>query len=182
MNRSFTRREKVLLCVLAALLVVVGYIALFFRPMQEQIQASRDRQSAAQDQMVVEQGRLIRMQQMQEELDRLKQSGAVPNAEIPTYDNIQNVMVQLNTILSQATEYSLSFQEVQQGEDGMISRPIQMTFVAEDYQTVRSIVDDLYQCWYRCSIEDLSVTAEENLSIRNHINVELSLVFYEKQR
>ena len=130
--------------------------------------------------MMIEAARLRQMRKMEEELQQLKDSGAIPNAEVPAYDNIQNVMIQLNTILSQAVEYSLSFKEVSTDDTGMVFRPIDMTFTANDYDTVRSIVDDLYHCRYRCSVEDLSVNADLNLSIENKIFVDLSIVFYEK--
>ena len=171
MNRSFTTREKILLVVLTVLLLGVGYFKLFLQPMEQRVEAFQERQNTAQDQM---------MRKMEEELQQLKDSGAIPNAEVPVYDNIQNVMIQLNTILSQAMEYSLSFKEVSTDDTGMVFRPIDMTFTANDYDTVRSIVDDLYHCRYRCSVEDLSVNADLNLSIENEIFVDLSIVFYEK--
>ena len=89
-------------------------------------------------------------------------------------------MVQLNAILARAKEYNLTFEEVVPGSDGILSRPIRMDFTAGDYQTVRAIVDDLYHCWYRCSIEDLTVTAEKNLNTPGSVTAQLSVIFYEK--
>ena len=172
MNRSFTTREKILLVVLTVLLLGVGYFKLFLQPMEQRVEAFQERQNTAQDQMMIEAAHLRQMRKMEEELQQLKDSGAIPNAEVPVYDNIQNVMIQLNTILSQAMEYSLSFKEVSTDDTGMVFRPIDMTFTANDY--------DLYHCRYRCSVEDLSVNADLNLSIENEIFVDLSIVFYEK--
>lgn len=182
MNRSFTMREKILLLFLAVMLLGVGYFKLFYEPMQEQITASEQRMTQAQDQFAVETVRLQRMRKMQEEIEQFKQSGATAYSEIPPYDNVQNVMIQLNTILSQATDYSVSFQSVQK-QDGskLVTRPIDLTFTASDYATVRTIMNELYHCRFRCAIEQVSVSAKENLSVNNDINVSLSITFYEKQ-
>ena len=99
MNRSFTTREKILLLLLTIMILGVGYFKLFYQPMQEQITASQQRQIAAEDQFSVEAVRLQRMKNMQNEIEQFKQSGATVYSEIPPYDNIQNVMIQLNTIL-----------------------------------------------------------------------------------
>ena len=179
-NRAFTRREKILLVILAVLIVVVGYTRLFLQPMQDKIDAENTRQAEAEEQTILETTKLMKMKQMEEDLAAMKAAGAVPNAEVPAYDNIENVMIQLNTILRQATDYSLAFKEVSIDQNGMVSRPIEMSFTAGNYATVRSIVNDLYHCWYRCAIDSISVSAMENLSNNNIIQVELSVIFYEK--
>lgn len=129
MNRSFTTREKILLLLLTIMILGVGYFKLFYQPMQEQITANQQRQIAAEDQFSVEAVRLQRMKNMQNEIEQFKQSGATVYSEIPPYDNIQNVMIQLNTILGQAKDYSISFQDVQKQDDSkLVIRPIELSF------------------------------------------------------
>ena len=36
-------------------------------------------------------------------------------------------------------------------------------------------------CRFRCAIEQIAVSANENLSVNNDISVSLSITFYEKQ-
>lgn len=178
MNRSFTTREKILLLLLTIMILGVGYFKLFYQPMQEQITASQQRQIAAEDQFSVEAVRLQRMKNMQNEIEQFKQSGATVYSEIPPYDNIQNVMIQLNTILGQAKDYSISFQDVQKQDDSkLVIRPIELSFTA----TVHTVMDELYHCRFRCAIEQIAVSANENLSVNNDISVSLSITFYEKQ-
>ena len=181
MNRSFTTREKILLLLLTIMILGVGYFKLFYQPMQEQITANQQRQIAAEDQFSVEAVRLQRMKNMQNEIEQFKQSGATVYSEIPPYDNIQNVMIQLNTILGQAKDYSISFQDVQKQDDSkLVIRPIEL-IDAMDYSTVHTVMDELYHCRFRCAIEQIAVSANENLSVNNDISVSLSITFYEKQ-
>ena len=39
----------------------------------------------------------------------------------------------------------------------------------------------LLLCRFRCAIEQIAVSANENLSVNNDISVSLSITFYEKQ-
>lgn len=170
MNRSFTTREKILLLLLTIMILGVGYFKLFYQPMQEQITANQQRQIAVEDQFSVEAVRLQRMKNMQNEIEQFKQSGATVYSEIPPYDNIQNVMIQLNTILGQAKD-----------DSKLVIRPIEVSFTATDYATVHTVMDELYHCRFRCAIEQIAVSANENLSVNNDISVSLSITFYEKQ-
>ncbi len=180
MNRALTRREKVLLLLLALLLLAMGYMKLFYEPLQTERIAAETRLADAEDAQLLEQARLHQMRQMEAELEKLKADGAAKAAEIPAYDNIENVMVQLNAILSAAQEYSLTFSEVAFGEDGTVSRPIQMTFTAVSYAAARTILNDLYHGWYRCSLSGMSVSADEDVSRDSPVNVSLTVTFYEK--
>lgn len=180
MHREFTQREKVLLLLLTVLLMALGYVKLFFEPLQANLAAAQARQAEAENTLLVEQVKLSRMQAMEAELEALKASGNVQDAALPPYDNVENVMVQLNAILSAAQDYSLTFQEVAFGEDGLASRPIQMTFTAGRYDAARSILNDLYHCYYRCSLDSVAVSAEEDVSRNSPVTVSLTVTFYEK--
>ena len=46
---------------------------------------------------------------------------------------------------------------------------------------VHTVMDELYHCRFRCAIEQIAVSANENLSVNNDISVSLSITFYEKQ-
>lgn len=180
MNRAFTAREKALLLILTVLVLITGYIKIFHEPVQDRLAALEDRQAVATDALLIEQIRLAQKQAMEEELAALKAAGTIQDAEIPVYDNVERVMVQLNAILVAAEEYSLTFQEVTLGQDELLSRPIQMTFSAKSYQTARGILDDLYHCPYRCVITDLTVSAAEDIAKDTPVDVGLTVVFYEK--
>ena len=68
-----------------------------------------------------------------------------------------------------------------QDDSKLVIRPIELSFTATDYATVHNVMDELYHCRFRCAIEQIAVSANENLSVNNDISVSLSITFYEKQ-
>ena len=188
LSKQFTRREKVLLVILALLLLFAVYFLAVHRPVTEaldRIQAESETVSA--DLMVLE-AKQQRMEQMQKELDEIL---AQPNvAEIPTYDNLQQVMNFLNTVLHSANEYSLSFQSLQQQEDNSIlRRAMQMTFVTLSYKEARDMISQLQNCPYRCQLSDFSIapaTADGQSRdtvaalLDGPVQVSLTVTFFEK--
>lgn len=188
LSKQFTRREKVLLIILALLLLFAVYFLAVHRPVTEaldRIQAESETVSA--DLMVLE-AKQQRIEQMQKELDEIL---AQPNvAEIPTYDNLQQVMNFLNTVLHSANEYSLSFQSLQQQEDNSIlRRAMQMTFVTLSYKEARDMISQLQNCPYRCQLSDFSIapaTADGQSRdtvaalLDGPVQVSLTVTFFEK--
>ena len=163
MDREFTPREKGMLLVLAVLLLALGYMKLFYAPVQQAVTENQQRQTELQDQALIEQTRALKMQVMEKELEELKASNAVPDAQVPDYNNAKRVMVELNAILARAREYSLSFDDVSLDEDsGLVRRQVELTFKTADYAAAREIINDLYHCRYRCSIQDVSIYADED--------------------
>lgn len=156
LTRQFTRRERVLLVILAVLLLFAVYFLTVHIPVTEALeQAQMESESLSTDIMVLE-AKQARMEQMQRELDILL---AQPNvAEIPSYDNLDRVMDYLNTVLSTTEEYSLSFQGLQQPEDSIIIyREMQMTYVSPSYQAAREVMEQLQNCPYRCQLSGLTM-------------------------
>ena len=162
MDREFTPREKGMLLVLAVLLLALGYMKLFYAPVQQAVEDNQQRQTELQDQALIEQTRVLKMQVMEKELEELKAGNAVPDAQVPDYDNVQRVMIELNAILARAQEYSLAFDDVSLDDSGLVRRPVELTFKTADYAAAREIINDLYHCRYRCSIQDVSIYADED--------------------
>lgn len=180
-HREFTTREKVLLLVLAVVLLAVGYFRFFLTPIQNEINTQQQRQEELTNSILLEQTKLQQLEMMQEKVDKIKASGTVPDAEVPNYDNIEKVMLQLNGILAQAQEYNLAFGEISDENDGILSRPVELSFVTDSYASAREIINQLYQCPYRCAVSDISEQAEKDLSSDSTIRVDLTVTFYEKQ-
>ena len=128
MDREFTPREKGMLLVLAVLLLALGYMKLFYAPVQQAVEDNQQRQTELQDQALIEQTRALKMQVMEKELEELKAGNAVPDAQVPDYDNVQRVMIELNAILARAQEYSLAFDDVSLDDSGLVRRPVELTF------------------------------------------------------
>lgn len=179
MKREFTRRENVLLLILTVLLLFTGYMKLFSAPLNARLEAARDRLADAESTLTVEQAKLSQKEQMEAQLDKLKQSGSAQTAEIPDYNNIDQVMIRLGAILGAAKSYGLTFSDLQYA-DSLVIRPIKMTFTAGNYTAARKILTNLDQCGYRCTLSDLTVASDGQDVSADPVNVSLTVTFYEK--
>lgn len=181
MNRVFTRREMIMLLILALLLLGLGYFKLVHEPVQEGIHAAENRKAEAETAFMVEAARLEQMRAMEAEIEALKAAGEESNAILPDYDNVENVMVQLNAILAAADQYSLTFEEIAVSEEGLVSRPIRLRFTAGRYDTARRIIDGLYHSYYRCGVSEITVISENDLS-NEPVEVAMTITFFERMR
>ena len=178
-KRNLTKREKVLLIILAALLLGFCYFKLIHEPVRDAILDAAERQSVAETETMLELGRYQQMRKLEAELEALAAEGGEDQYELPAYDNLQSVMIQLNAILSVSREYSLTFGDLHVSESGLVSRPIRMTLTAGSYETARSIINNLSQCPYRCRISDISVSAYDSVAYEP-VELSLTVTFYER--
>lgn len=176
MKRQFSTREKVLLAVLALLLLGCVYYILVARPVQDTLLDAAQRQSAAESELTVASARLEQMHQMQAALDGLAQTA---EADVPDYDNAQNVVNLLNQAMALSDEYSLSFQPVTMS-GAIATRAIDMSFTCADYGTSKQILRTLLDSPYRCRVTSVSLSCGDNGDIRQStVTVTASVVFYE---
>ena len=132
--------------------VVAGKL-LFYLPAADRtagLEASIQQSTAILDQSAA---MLASQEKMEQELDALLSGEQAPE-EMPYYDNIQSIMVELNGILSDAQEYSLRFSSAQ-GEDHVMERRVTMPFTCSSYATAKSILHRIQESALRCQLEDL---------------------------
>lgn len=182
MNREFTSREKILMLVLVILLMAVGYGKFYYAPLAARTANAKAQLAETTDNIMIENVRYQRMQEMQAELEQQKETQQGTDIIIPVFNNIESVMVQLDAILSQSDEYSLSFSPVSSisAEDNLVLRPIQMTFQAKNYSVAKKILSYLDLCPYRCSISDVSLSAENDVYQNSPVSANLTVTFYER--
>ncbi len=156
--RSFSRREKVMLIVLALVLVVGLYVLLVQRPVEARVdELTLEKEELELKQQVAE-IRLGQYNKMKNELDEIF---AMPKDQLtvmPPYDNIETLMVQFNAIFM-GLEPKLSFPEVR-FEEGVATRPIQFEFAAPSYDQARAILTRLTRTGYRSLLDGLSIRPE----------------------
>lgn len=181
MKREFTQREKILLLVLVVLLLLTGYLKLFYEPVQKQYTAAQTQYDKASDTLMQEQAKLSNMKKMEAALKKLQGSGASADVTIPAYDNSDNVMVQLDSILASAVNYQMTFTDVVYDTE-LVSRPLKLTFTARNYDAAKAILTSLYNCKYRCALSDIAVSAgSDTANVRTDgVTVSLTVTFYEK--
>ncbi len=188
--RSFSRREKVMLVILALVLVVGLYVLLVQRPVEAKVdELALEKEDLELRQQVAE-IKLGQYNKMKNELDEIF---AMPKDQLtvmPPYDNIETLMVQFNAIFM-GLEPKLSFPEVR-FEEGVATRPIQFEFAAPSYDQARAILTRLTRTGYRSLLDGLSIRPEGadsvtrdgflqiNRSIREgNVSVQGTIYFYE---
>lgn len=179
MTHTFTNREKTLLMILVVMLLGVAYHLAIQTPVSERIQNAQAAESAASDEMTLETIKATKMKKMQTVIDAADDS---TKAEIPIYDNLEKVMLQLDAILGTTTDYSLNFDEITKSNN-LIYRPIKMTFTCQSYNAAKTVLTNLNNCKYRCMLDDISVgtTSKDSTNISNsEVEVNLTITFIEK--
>lgn len=177
MTRTLTPREWMLLAVLAVLIIVSGYITLFYMPMTtERDNLDREIESTGL-QMEAAQIQVANKRRMERELDEIFAVNPNPIA-LARYDNLQPVMMELNTILSAADDYSLSFSSVS-AEQSIVRRSINLSFSSRSYAQARQILQRLDASAYRCMLESLNISMNQGRN--NAVLVNGVIVFFEYQ-
>ena len=177
MRRKLTVREWVLLGVLALLVVVSGYVMLFYMPVTAQRDSALGEAEVCQLELEAVQLRLEEKRRMERELEEIFSQPEEPLGLAP-YDNLQPVMMELHTILNGAEDYSLSFGTVDT-EEPIVRRSISLSYTAGSYAAAREILQRLHDSAYRCMLDSVSVSVGQEGD--GLISVDSTIVFFEYQ-
>ena len=120
MTRRLTKREKVMIAVLALLLMFMVYNQVVYKPVNAQLSSLEKTTLDVESSLQVETVKNTRLQLMKTQMANLAKTPNTTLTPMPTYDNSANVMKELSTILSLASEYDLSFSPLK--EDGTLVR------------------------------------------------------------
>lgn len=178
MNRRLTAREWILLGLLAAIALASAYVMLFRMPMTSRRDTALSEAELYRTEAEAAQIRLEEKRRMERELEALFADGAEP-VPLADHDNLQPVMLELNTILSGAEEYSLSFGTVDTSEP-IVRRSVSLSFTSGSYQAARDILRQLCSSAYRCLLD--SVTISTGRGGAGSVSVSGVLLYFEYQR
>ena len=154
MKKGLTLREKVLLCILAVMLVIMGYYYLFYIPTKDAIAQYEKDFIAIDNEIIQTEAKMIKFANMKAELNAIKEGSSVEVKELPKFDNRQNLMVQLSGILANTDNYSLSFGSV--SNDGVtVSRSIDLSYTCGSYEAAKAILEEIYTGEYPCTFTNL---------------------------
>lgn len=187
LSKQLTRRECVLLAILGVLLLFSAYFFLVHRPVTEGLARTRQEREELAVELTVLDAKQQSMTRMQAELDALLQQ---PNtAQIPHYDNLEQIMGFLDTLLAPASDYTLGFNGLTPDEDTTILRRVMtLTFTCDSYQLARDIVLQMQNCPYRCQLDQLGITPavlpntrsdEQRPLTQGPVTVSLCVTFFE---
>lgn len=177
LSRSFTKREKIMLVVLAIILVCGAYYLFVIQAIQNNNAANAAELETVQTEIDTQTGIALLKSRMDSELKSLGDEANLPL--VATYDNVRAEIDELNAILKDATTYSLNFaQPTLSGET--VRRTVSLTFTTPDYGSALELVRTLQACKYRCEITDFALTGKmlADGSVES-VSGSLNVTFYE---
>ena len=177
MKRKLTAREWALLGVLAVVAAISGYVMLFYQPITTARDIALAETETCKLELETAQLRLTEKRRMERELEEIFAQGKTPLG-LATYDNLQPVMLELNTVLSDTRDYSLSFATVDTSQS-IVRREISLNFTCGSYDMAKAVLrrpdDSLYRCMLNHITISLGQTADELTTVSG------SIVFFEYQ-
>ena len=181
MNRKFTAREAWLLLLLSVMLLALFYYLALYRPVNLEVERCAALQVPVEEDLELQMMKAARKKKMVDELENApeKQQG-----ELLPYNNIKNEITDLYEALSPAATYNLSFSEAV-ASGNIVRRDISISFQADTYQKVRSILEQMHSSPYRCILKDLSISVNKSrgeaggMSAAELINLNVNITFYE---
>lgn len=177
MKRKLTAREWVLLGMLAVIAAVSGYVMLFYVPMTTARDSALAETETCKLELEAAQLRLAEKRRMERELEEIFAQEEAPLG-LATYDNLQPVMLELNTVLSDTQDYSLSFATVDTSQS-IVRREISLNFTCVGYDTTKAVLRRLDDSLYRCMLNHITISLGQ--SADDLTSVSGSVVFFEYQ-
>lgn len=178
MKKEFTKREKILLLVLAVLVIGLGYYKFVLQPINNKITDYRNMESEVQLEYEQNQVKAARMSMMQKEIQKSQAKGI--RRTVADYDNSVNLMPELYKIMKSSLDYSLDFGELVFEED-FVKRPVQITYETSTYRQARAIIDKLYNSQYAMQVDDLTITTGEAAD-KQVVTTYISIIYFEANR
>lgn len=178
MRRQLTAREWILLGLLGVILLVCGYLMLFYMPQTAERDRCLSEAELCRVQTEAAQFRLEDKRRMERELEALFSADSPP-LSIADYDNLQPVMFELNSILAHTEDYSLSFSTVDASQS-IVRRSISMTFTARTYEAAKEVLQQLHDSSFRCMLDSVNISIDQGIGA-GAVAVTASIVFFEYQ-
>ena len=187
LSRDFTRGEKTILLLLALILVGLAYYFVVDRPVRSALESARAEKEAIMTELTTLQGRIARMEKMEEELKAI-QANPVAN-QMGSYNNSKAELDFLNDLLDETDEYTVTFTEVTRDGD-QVRRNFNLKFAVQDFTTAERMLKKIYSCEMRCLINDINYSRTKtyyNATDRlryardyyERVNVNATATFYE---
>ena len=194
LKREFSRREKILLIVLVVLILAALYFYAVDLPARQANTGLKTETEDLQNEITILSAKKAKQDKMSAELDALLADPTT--VAIPDYDNLQEVISFLNTVLYNTEDYSLSFPGIDFPKEGdsvsIARRYLSMTFVSPSYKSARTMIDRLQGSPYRCQIDGVTIRpvlydmdhrlVEDAALTDGSVEVTLSMTFFENTK
>lgn len=158
LNYTFSKREKVLLLILAIILLLLLWFVLVWQNVANEKMRYDADIAEAQAQTLVANNKASKLVVMQDAIAAQKAAGVKP-ANLPDFDNTTALMAQLDSILAKTTDYHLSFDDLDFGDEGVVTRGVTITFGCESIDAGRAVMTALEKGRFACSIDSATITS-----------------------
>lgn len=151
------------LIILGILIIAAAYYFVFHLPVSNQMESLEAQQADLDTKLVTAQAQVSDMHRMEKALDDLEASGAQA-VEMPQYNNIDRMLLELNTIMAGTNNYSITFSDASASEN-IARRALNVSFSVPNYDAVVSKIKAINKSENRYLITDMSLRRGINNAI-----------------
>ena len=176
---TFSKREKVLLAILAVvILAIVWFVFVFQRTTAES--AAIDSQIAdAKSEIALESAKVTQIAAISRTIEERKNAGVQPTT-LPDYDNMTALMAELDRVLAGTGSYAISFDELDTTSSaGYALRGAEISFECGSYDQAKAVTESLVHGPFSCSVDQLDLNTGSGSS---GVSVTLHIIYFERMR
>lgn len=133
-------------------------------------------EESLEDEWMLMQAKAKKIKQMKQSMEKQKKE---KQGIIADYNNLQNEMLELNSILKQTTAYQMDFEDPTI-DDSIIRRNIHISFQTKTYDMAKEVLQSLQDSTYRCLLKNIMISSDSSdLFQTKEVDVELEITFFE---
>ena len=156
LNKTFSLRELIFI---GLLIVAAVYYFAFHVPISNRMSEIETEQVQVDAELEVAQNQVATLGRMEKALKELEASGTVPSP-LPEYNNIDDVLLELNTIMAGTTYYDINFSDASADSENIIARrTIDIRFSVANYQQAAAKIKEIAASSNRYLISGLSMNS-----------------------
>lgn len=175
--RSFTKREKIVMLVLALALIVGFYFLAIHYPVKTRLEEIELEKAEVDEQTMIASAMLANYNKMKTELEEIFAEQNENLTVMPEYDNKQTLIYYFNSVFAE-TAPNLQFSQARI-EGNIASRSISFNFTADSFDSARSVLELLTGTGFRCSMDNITISPTEGDLEHDELRVSGNIVFYE---
>jgi len=175
LTREFTRKECVILALLALFLLGMVYYRFVYVPLEAQIESYDT--SELELELQTEQARAAKIARMK---TAMEQADEVDYGLVAVYSNQKAEISILNDIFGKAEAFSISFDNPVADGD-LVRRDVKISFTVDDYETAQKMIKTLEASEYMCLLRSMSISpADKNTNLEEGlVKGSITATFYE---
>lgn len=178
---TFSRREKILIAIFSLLLIVVGWYQLVYVTTTDQIHTLEYKIQVVEEDIAAAETKIAKKKEMEQIIAKRIEEGA-KTTPIPNYDNIKPLMKELDAIMVQTNNYTLTFESIDTESGEYVLRGVGMNFGADSYEQADKVMRAIVNGRYPCIIDavDLYSGKMSSSTGNSKFKVYVHVVFYER--